>query len=77
MRKIVLKSGAWSWRAGRGHVRLTDPQGRSRAVPSHVIKGLAPEVYERGVHKRTSDCSVTPSDVRRYVEALPVPTRKP
>ena len=51
-----------------GGAVLYTPEGKKLVVTHFELTGASPATYERGVHKRTSDGMVTPSDIRKYIE---------
>lgn len=68
MRKIALASGEWSYVIGTCNVRIEAPNGKVTVERVWNVKGVTPDVLERGRWKKTSDGKVTPADVRRYIE---------
>lgn len=68
-RRIVVGGEEWHYRVGPGFTRLWDPAGKHRAVPTHEVKGITPDTFERGQWKQTGDGQVTPADVRRFIES--------
>lgn len=72
--RIISVGGVrWKWRVGsRSGVVAYSERGERLCARAHEVKGVPAEVFERGRWKRTSDGSVTPSEVadwmRREVE---------
>ena len=69
-RRIVVNGATWRWAVGKGNVSLWSPDGVRHNAHASTIKGITPDVYDRGKWKRTSDGSVCPSHVRAYIEGL-------
>lgn len=74
-RAIVVAGQTWRWRLGTANVVAYAENDEKRVAPAHVVKGVTADVWQRGKHKRTSDASLTPADVARWLSvAAQLPT---
>lgn len=70
-RGIVDVGGTlWVWKVGRRghHVVAYSEGGRRLLAHAADIKGVDPDVFERGQWKVTSDGMLTPADVAKWIE---------
>lgn len=67
-RRITVRGEVFTYTIGTGSVRITWPDGSSRAVLLTVVTGRSEDVLERGQWKKTSDGMVTPKDIAAYIE---------
>lgn len=78
-RGIVAIGGTkWIWRIGRRaqHVVAYSENGGRLLAWASDIKGVDPEIFDRGQHKGTSDGTLTPKDVAKWIaEAAAQETR--
>ena len=66
MRSLITPSGVYKWKAGESGAVIVDPGGKKRFV-SLLELGINPEVFERGQWKKTSDGSLTPSLISKWI----------
>lgn len=66
MRQLTTPHGVYKWKAGESGVVIMDPKGKKRFV-SLIELGINPEVFDRGQCKKTSDGSITPSIVAKWI----------
>jgi hypothetical protein len=64
-RSIVLDGKTYRYTIGGSFVRITNPDGKSRAFDYPEVTGLNWEAVERGQWKRT--LSITPSDIEKFI----------
>jgi hypothetical protein len=71
-RKIVVNGTEYRWRHGSDttEVRRMDGSVLCRERNA-VLIGVDQNSYERGVRKRTSDCTVTPRHIAYLIAKLP------
>jgi hypothetical protein len=69
-RRLVLPSGEWGWFHGRSHSVLRAPDGKRTVVDDSTLTGRSWNTLERGHWKRTSDGTISPSDVKAYIEQI-------
>lgn len=68
-REIVVDGAAYRWR-GESFVVVQDALGRRVAGEwMHKIKGVSPDVWERGHWKRTSDGQMHPSELAAFIRS--------
>lgn len=68
MRKLVLESGTWEFKVGRGFVQIVSPSGKRHVRDIPKVKGITWDDFERGHWKKTSDAALTPGEIRTYIE---------
>jgi hypothetical protein len=66
-RTVEVDGATYRWRYGRGTVEVRRDRQVVLRVPSYVLRGTTPDLFERGQHKRTSDGMVTPAMVRAAI----------
>lgn len=76
-RELTVAGKKWKWQVGRSNVVAYCENGTKLVAPTWTIKGVTPAVYDRGRWKRTSDASVLPSDVAKWIENLPMKENAP
>jgi hypothetical protein len=64
-RSIVIDTRVYRYTIGDSFVRITGPDGRSRAFDWTEVTGLNWEAVERGKWKRT--LSITPGDIEKFI----------
>ena len=67
-RTLSIGDQNWQYTIGKVSVVIKDPQGKRQSFPVWEVKGVSVEVFERGQWKKTSDGSVTPKDIRSYID---------
>lgn len=68
MRTIVVKGKTYRYRVGRAATDVRRDDNTCVGKPwNHELNGRSYYDYERGLHKRTSDCIVTPEHVASYI----------
>lgn len=67
MRKIKVRGETWNYKVGMYHVVLESPSGLRYAVEYTTLTGRSWDVIERGKRKGTSDGSITPKNIREYI----------
>jgi hypothetical protein len=67
IRLITIDGNKWKYVVGRCFVKIWPPNGKSKIVWCHTVKGVDPYVYERGQWKQTSDGMITPKDIENYI----------
>ncbi len=70
VRKLVLASGTYWYRVGKSSQTIVvwESDGTRHLTSNMEVTGRSPDTVERGLWKKTSDCSVTPQDIRLYIE---------
>lgn len=68
MRKVHIDNEIWEYDVGVAFALITSPQGKKAYARIATIKGITPESFEKGRHKRSSDGSLTPSEIKSYIE---------
>jgi hypothetical protein len=68
MRKVHINGQVYQYKVGKGSTRIILPNGTTTHAFNHTIKGVTPDTFDRGQWKRTSDGSVTPAEVKAYIE---------
>ena len=76
-RELIVQGKNWKWQLGRTNVVAYCENGTKLVAPAWTVKGVSPDVYERGRWKRNSDASVLPSDVVKWIENLPMKENVP
>ena len=64
-RGIDVGGVRYRWRFGRGTIEVR--LGREVVLRRYDLAGVAPDAFERGQWKRTSDGAVTPAMIRRAI----------
>lgn len=68
-RKIVVDEKEYKYKVGRGSTNIRDLETwKSISVSNHILKGITPNTFERGQHKKTSDGMVLPSEVSKWIK---------
>ena len=68
MRKLHIGNEIWEYRVGSGTIVVVTPLGNKAYIPCHEVKGLSPDDFDRGKYKKTSDGTITPSELKAYIE---------
>ncbi len=67
--KIVVDEKEYEYKVGRGSTNIRNLETRkSISVSNHILKGITPNVFERGQHKKTSDGMILPSEVAKWIK---------
>lgn len=68
-RKIVVDEKEYRWTGGSAYVVVQDTNGkRVLGASACEIKGITPDVWERGKWKGTSDGMITPGEVAAFIK---------
>jgi hypothetical protein len=66
-RTVEVAGVSYRWRYGRGTIEVRYDRQVVLRVPSYVLRGTTPDIFERGQHKGTRDGYVTPAMVRTAI----------
>jgi hypothetical protein len=69
-RRMVVGFDEWYYKVGKQSAVLWNPQGTRSTVSLSKLTGRSDDVILRGRWKRTSCGSVTPKEVRTYIDGL-------
>lgn len=71
-RKMVVGTETWKYRitGSGGWVSIRSPAGGCYNVPATEVTGLSWNAIERGHWKKTPDGSITPKQVRAYIDKI-------
>jgi len=65
-RNITVDGDLYRWRVGRSYVQIRGG-GIRDTFTCGAVKGLTPDLFDRGKWKQTSDGMIMPSDVSRFI----------
>lgn len=71
MRNIEVDGKSYKWVCGRSHVVIKDENGKRISPPDLLasdVKGITPDLFDRGKWKITSDGMLLPSEVATYIK---------
>jgi hypothetical protein len=67
-RLLTVAGTKWRWRCGKGgNVVAYSEYGKRLCVGAWTIKGMHPDIFERGKWKKTSDGMLKPSDIANWL----------
>jgi hypothetical protein len=66
-RSVEIDGETWRYGVGRSVVIARHEDGRSFQDPLHVVKGLDPEVFEKGSYKGSEDGMIKPGKVKAWL----------
>lgn len=69
---VEASDTVWKWTvSSRGGVLAYSRQGDRRCAYASTVKGVTPDTFDRGQHKRTRDGMVTPKEVAAWLASVP------
>ncbi len=66
-RKIVVNGKTFQYLIGRSAVVIYDDADKRHYAHVAEVKGLSPDLIERGQYKKTSDGMITPKNVAHWI----------
>jgi hypothetical protein len=66
-RKLVLDSGTWLYKVGKGHIAIISPTGQKHLTDQSKVTGMSWDTLERGYWKKWFT-GIGPGMLREWIE---------